>query len=159
MARTVHYVGMDMDTYRRARLVFGGPAYYHRWMDDRVFTEVGDSDMVVIDNAKKSRYVWDASAVDRSYTMKNETFLLSKQQDETAVIAMEEMAELIQVLSKAMRFGYTPGDTGKRLVQEMGDVRLLLELLQNTFGIEDDEIYLAMESKKAKLMAWSSLYE
>ena len=68
MARTVHYVGMDIDTYRRARLVFGGPAYYHRWMDDRVFTEVGDSDMVVIDNAKKSRYVWDASAVDRSYT-------------------------------------------------------------------------------------------
>jgi len=40
--------------------------------------------------------------------LKNETFVLSKQQDETAVIAMEEMAELIQVLSKAMRFGYTP---------------------------------------------------
>lgn len=68
MVRVVHYVGMDEDTYRRARRVWGGPAYYHRWMDDRVFTEVGDSDVVVIDNAKKSRYVWDASAVDRSYT-------------------------------------------------------------------------------------------
>ena len=85
--------------------------------------------------------------------------MLSKQQDETAVIAMEEMAELIQVLSKTIRFGYTPGDTGKRLVQEMGDVKLLLKLLQNTFDIEDDELYLAMESKKAKLMTWSSLYE
>ena len=91
--------------------------------------------------------------------MKNETFVLSKQQDETAVIAMEEMAELIQVLSKAMRFGYNPGDTGKRLVQEMGDVKLLLKLLQNTFGIEDDELQNAMENKKNKLMAWSSLYE
>ena len=91
--------------------------------------------------------------------MKNETFVLSKQQDETAVIAMEEMAELIQVLSKAMRFGYTPRDTGKRLVQEMGDVKLLLKLLQNTFGIEDDELENAMENKKNKLMAWSSLYE
>ena len=91
--------------------------------------------------------------------MKNETFVLSKQQDETAVIAMEEMAELIQVLSKAMRFGYTPGDTGRRLVQEMGDVKLLLDLLQNTFGIEDEELYRAMENKKSKLMAWSSLYE
>jgi NTP pyrophosphatase (non-canonical NTP hydrolase) len=85
--------------------------------------------------------------------------MLSKQQNETAVIAMEEMAELIQVLSKAMRFGYTPGDTGKRLVQEMGDVLLLLELLQNTFGIEDDELQIAMDNKKSKLMAWSSLYE
>lgn len=68
MVRVVHYVGMDEDTYRRARRVWGGPAYYHKWMDDRVWTEVGDSDVVVIDNAKKSRYVWDASAVDRSYT-------------------------------------------------------------------------------------------
>ena len=91
--------------------------------------------------------------------MKNETFMLSKQQVETAVIAMEEMAELIQVLSKALRFGYTPGDTGKRLVQEMGDVKLLLKLLQNTFGIEDEELHIAMENKKSKLMAWSSLYE
>ena len=91
--------------------------------------------------------------------MKNETFVLSKQQDETAVIAMEEMAELIQVLSKAMRFGFTPGDTGKRLLQEMGDVSLLLKLLQNTFGIEDEELHIAMENKKSKLMAWSSLYE
>ena len=48
--------------------------------------------------------------------MKNETFMLNKQQQETAVIAMEEMAELTQVLSKLIRFGYTPGDTGKRLV-------------------------------------------
>ena len=85
--------------------------------------------------------------------------MLSKQQVETAVIAMEEMAELIQVLSKALRFGYTPGDTGKRLVQEMGDVKLLLKLLQNTFGIEDEELHIAMENKKSKLMAWSSLYE
>ena len=58
-----------------------------------------------------------------------------------------------------MRFGYTPGDTGKRLVQEMGDVKLLLKLLQNTFGIEDEELHIAMENKKSKLMAWSSLYE
>lgn len=91
--------------------------------------------------------------------MKNETFMLNKQQQETAIIAMEEMAELTQVLSKLIRFGYTPGDTGERLVQEMGDVRLLLKLLQNTFGIEYDELLEAMDSKKAKLMKWSSLYE
>ncbi len=66
--RTVHYVGMDDATYQRARRVFGGPAYYHRWMDDRVWTEVADHDMVVIDNERYNPYVWDASAVDRRFT-------------------------------------------------------------------------------------------
>ena len=66
--RVVHYVGMDESTYQRARMVFGGPAYYHRWMDDRVWTEVGSDDMVVVDNARHSPYDWDASAVPRDYT-------------------------------------------------------------------------------------------
>lgn len=68
MVRVVHYVGMDDATYQRARRVFGGPAYYHKWMDDRVWTEVGDSDVVIIDKVKYSPYVWDASAVDKEYT-------------------------------------------------------------------------------------------
>lgn len=68
LTRTVHYVGMDYATYQRARRVFGGPAYYHKWMDDRVWTEVGPDDMVVVDNWKYSPYVWDASAVPSRYT-------------------------------------------------------------------------------------------
>ena len=91
--------------------------------------------------------------------MKNETFMLNKQQQETAVIAMEEMAELTQVLSKLIRFGYTPGDTGKRLVQEMGDVRLMIQLLHDTFGVLTNETDEAMMHKQTKLMKWSSLYE
>lgn len=66
--RTVHYVGMDDATYHRARRVWGGPAYYHKWMDDRVWTEVGDDDVVIIDKAKYSPYVWDASHVSKEYT-------------------------------------------------------------------------------------------
>lgn len=68
MVRTVHYVGMDQETYQRARRVFGGPAYYHKWNDDRVMTEVGGNDMVVVGNPKYSPYVWDASAVDSRWT-------------------------------------------------------------------------------------------
>jgi hypothetical protein len=68
MVRVVHYVGMDEDTYRRARRVWGGPAYYHKWMDDRVYTEVGDSDVVVVGNPTHNKYVWDASAVPAEYT-------------------------------------------------------------------------------------------
>ena len=66
--RTVHYVGMDEATYQRARRVWGGPAYYHRRMDDRVWTEVGDSDVVVVGDPKHSPYVWDASSVDPVWT-------------------------------------------------------------------------------------------
>jgi len=66
--KTVHYVGMDEDTYRRARRVWGGPAYYHRWMDDRVWTEVGPDDVVVVDKDRHNPYVWDASAVPKEYT-------------------------------------------------------------------------------------------
>ena len=91
--------------------------------------------------------------------MKNETFMLNKQQLETAIIAMEEMAELTQVLSKLIRFGYTPGDTGERLVQEMGDVRLMIQLLHDTFGVLTNETDEAMMRKQTKLMKWSSLYE
>ena len=66
--RTVHYVGMDEATYLRARRVWGGPAYYHKWMDDRVWSEVGPDDVVVVQDATYNKYVWDASAVPREYT-------------------------------------------------------------------------------------------
>ena len=68
MVRTVHYVGMDFDTYLRARLVFGGPAYYHKYMDARVYTEVADDDLVVIGDPTFHKYVWDASAVPKQFT-------------------------------------------------------------------------------------------
>lgn len=68
MNRTVHYVGMDYDTYLRARKVWGGPAYYHKWMDDRVWTEVGDKDTVIVGDPTYRKWVWDASAVDSKWT-------------------------------------------------------------------------------------------
>lgn len=83
---------------------------------------------------------------------------LTKQQQETAVIAMEEMAELTQVLSKLIRFGYTT-DKVDHLIQEMGDVRLMINLLHNTFGVLTNDTDDAMMRKQNKLMKWSSLYE
>ena len=66
--RTVHYVGMDYDTYERARRVFGGPAYYHKWNDARVDTEVGSEDVVVYGDPTYREWVWDASTVPSVYT-------------------------------------------------------------------------------------------
>ena len=68
MTRTVHYVGMSEETYQRARRVWGGPAYYHKWMDARVDSEVGPNDAVIVGNPKWHDYVWDASAVPTEYT-------------------------------------------------------------------------------------------
>ncbi|RPG31818.1 MAG: hypothetical protein CBB72_011670 [Muricauda sp. TMED12] len=69
MVRAVHYVGCTESQYQRARQIFGGPAYYHKWLDDRVWTEVGPKDTVVIAKGTKyNPYVWDASAVDKEYT-------------------------------------------------------------------------------------------
>ena len=68
MVRTVHYVGMSEPRYEAARRIFGGPAYYHKYMDARVYSEVGDSHVVVIGDPRMHKYVWDASAVDRRYT-------------------------------------------------------------------------------------------
>ena len=71
---------------------------------------------------------------------------------------MEEMAELTQVLSKLIRFGYT-ADKADDLIQELGDALLLLHLLHKTFGIEDNSLDDAMLRKQHKLMKWSSLYD
>jgi lipopolysaccharide export system protein LptC len=59
---------MSEPRYEAARRIFGGPAYYHKHMDARVYSEVGDSDVVVVGDPKMHKYVWDASAVDRRYT-------------------------------------------------------------------------------------------
>ena len=83
---------------------------------------------------------------------------LTKQQQETAVIAMEEMAELTQVLSKLIRFG-DARSRQDQLIQEMGDVRLMIQLLHDTFGVLTNDTDEAMMRKQNKLMAWSSLYE
>ncbi len=53
----------------RAHRIFGGPVMIHRDYDDRVFTEVGDDDVVIFGpKYKYCPYVWDASAVDKEYT-------------------------------------------------------------------------------------------
>jgi hypothetical protein len=68
--RTVHYVGFRGDEYARAFRVFGGPAMIHMVMDDRVMTEVGPDDIVVIGpkGHRHHDYVWDASAVPEEFT-------------------------------------------------------------------------------------------
>ena len=59
------------------------------------------------------------------------------------VIAMEEMGELIQQLSKNLR------EEGKRenLIEEMADVLLMLRTVQLAEHISDEEIQLIIDDK------------
>lgn len=66
----------------------------------------------------------------------------------TLVIVMEELAELVQEVSKAYR--------GKidyfNMLQEMGDVVIALESLQDIFGISDEDLQRAKNVKLKRNM-------
>jgi len=80
-------------------------------------------------------------------------------------ILQEECAEVIQAVSKCRRFGIEEqnlksGRTQREeLVQELGDVTLLIELLHSYQLFTQDELRTAEKAKAAKLTKWSTIYE
>ena len=79
-------------------------------------------------------------------------------------ILQEECAEVVQVISKCRRFGmentYKEGGTQREhLIQELGDVTLLIELLKAHGVYTDQELRAAQTRKSLKLVEWSNIYE
>ena len=79
-------------------------------------------------------------------------------------ILQEECAEVIQAISKCRRFGmdnsYKDGGTQREhLVQELGDVSLLIELLGAYQLFKPEELRQAELKKSQKLVEWSKIYE
>ena len=80
-------------------------------------------------------------------------------------ILQEECAEVIQNISKCRRFGMENvylkgiGTQREQLVQEIGDVLLLVELLQAHQVFTEKELREAMTRKGAKLAQWSKIYD
>ena len=89
----------------------------------------------------------------------------SNKTEELLDILQEECAEVIQAISKCRRFGmeneYIKGTGTQRehLVQELGDVRLLIELLHANQLYTEEEIRAAERNKQIKLSKWSTIYE
>ena len=84
--------------------------------------------------------------------------------EEILDILQEECAEVIVAVSKVRRFGlensYKEGGTQREhLVQELGDVTLLIELLQAHTLFTTKELKQAQERKANKLTKWSKIYE
>lgn len=80
-------------------------------------------------------------------------------------ILQEECAEVIQAISKCRRFGINEQNlkTGRtqreELVQELGDVSLLIELLKAHQVFAEAELNSAKLNKATKLNKWSTIYE
>lgn len=89
---------------------------------------------------------------------------MSNKVNEILDILQEECAEVIQAISKCRRFGmensYKEGGTQREhLVQELGDVTLLIELLKAHRLFTETELHEAELLKAQKLTKWSKIYE
>lgn len=72
-------------------------------------------------------------------------------------LLQEECAELIVAISKCNRFGLE--DNKANLIQEIGDIELLVEFLMNSKLFEHSDIQEAKQRKFVKLVKWSTLYD
>jgi len=94
-----------------------------------------------------------------------EPIVPSTKVNEILDILQEECAEVVQAISKVRRFGldteYANGTGTQRehLVQELGDVSLLIELLHVHQLFTDKELRAAQRRKSQKLTKWSTIYE
>jgi len=80
---------------------------------------------------------------------------------ELMVITMEECGELTQRCSKIIRKFETleeiTEDQRVKLLEEVGDVQCLIELMVDCGLLTNDEINARIDSKRNKLKTWSKL--
>jgi len=80
---------------------------------------------------------------------------MDNQLQELLTITMEECGELVQACSKAIRCDdYHDND---KLIEEVGDVMCMIELLQQYDLVSYQEIDERVIEKRKKLKKWSNL--
>ena len=80
------------------------------------------------------------------------------------VLTMEECGELAQVCSKSIRKHNTieeviDSPVREKLIEEVGDVQCLINLMIENNLLTKQEIDARIDSKRDKLIKWSSLVE
>ena len=73
------------------------------------------------------------------------------------VITSEECAELQQVCSKILRRGAVDDEYQKKLIDEVGDVWCMIELLHEYDLVSWSELEERVAVKREKLKKWSDL--
>ena len=73
------------------------------------------------------------------------------------VITMEECGELVQRCSKMLRTSWFDEKNRKKLVEEVGDVECMIELMVEWSLLDREDIEKRIEKKRQKLALWSDL--
>lgn len=87
---------------------------------------------------------------------------LNDQQLEALRITQEECAEVIQAISKVMRFGldtkWNDHSNQERLEEEIGDLQCMIEVLKDTGILDPEFVRRAQYAKRIKLQTWSNIF-
>jgi NTP pyrophosphatase (non-canonical NTP hydrolase) len=85
---------------------------------------------------------------------------------EALIITQEECAEVIQAISKVMRFGpdscfptEDSASTKECLDMELGQLLCMIGILVDQGVVDEEAMMTAMEAKKIKLETWSSIFK
>lgn len=88
-----------------------------------------------------------------------------KQIIETMHILQEECAEVTQAASKIFRFGFHTrwpdeyaASNREKFEEEIGDLLAMVDILVENCVISDNNVNLARQRKKQKLLKWSNVY-
>ena len=81
------------------------------------------------------------------------------QMDECLVILAEECAEVIQAVSKTMRFPEDNNKNRNRLEKELGDLQCMIDLTCKHLDIDQEDVLMWSNMKADKLKKWSNLIE
>ena len=81
------------------------------------------------------------------------------QMDECLVILSEECGEVIQAVSKTMRFPEDDIKNRARLEKELGDLQCMIDLTCKHLDIDQEDVLLWSNIKAEKLKKWSNLME
>jgi NTP pyrophosphatase (non-canonical NTP hydrolase) len=85
---------------------------------------------------------------------------LTEHERELFSITQEECAEVIQAISKILRFGFNEEFANKeKLTNEIGDLLACITLLYASGIVDKEEVELAIENKILKLKRWSKLFK
>jgi len=89
---------------------------------------------------------------------------MSDRVNEILDLLQEECGEVIVAISKIRRFGidnaYKDGGSQREhLIQELGDVTLLIDLLKTHHVFSEIDLHEARLRKADKLRKWSTVYE
>ena len=95
------------------------------------------------------------SNIGTNQTLNKWSYSMDNQLQELLTITMEECGELIQACSKAIRCD--DYHDNEKLIEEIGDVMCMVELLQQYDLVSYQEIDERVIEKRNKLRKWSNL--